>query len=146
TGVPATPTVTYTYGANTSANNNGRLLTMTDGVGSESYTYDSTVGRITQIAKVINGTTYNIGYGYNGAGELNSLTYPSGRVVNPGYDSIGRTTQIASGGTNYLSGMAYNSAQLPTGFTYGNGVQAGFGYNDHLQLSSLSYVSGSNTL
>lgn len=95
---------------------------------------------------MINGTTYNIGCCYNSAGELNGLTYPSGRIVNPGYDAVGRMTQISSGGTNYLSGMNYNSAQLPTGFSYGNGVQASFGYNDHLQLSSLSYVSGANTL
>jgi RHS repeat-associated protein len=146
TGVPATATVTYTYGTSATNNSNGRLLSMTDGVGSETYTYDQTVGRVTQLSKVINGTTYNIGYGYNTAGELNSLTYPSTRVVNPGYDAVGRMTQIASGGTNYLSGMAYNSAQLPTGFNYGNGVQASFGYNDHLQLSSLSYTSGATTL
>jgi hypothetical protein len=41
---------------------------------------------------------------------------------------VGRMTQIASGGTNYLSQVAYNSAQMATGFTYGNGVQASFGY------------------
>jgi RHS repeat-associated protein len=152
TGVPATPSVSFAYGTSTSANNNGRLITMTDGVGSENYTYDTAMGRIAQIAKVINGTTYNIGYGYNSAGELNALVYPSGRVVNPGYDNIGRLTQITTGGvhsdpiTSYLSGMNYNSAQFPTGFTYGNGVLAAFGYNDHLQLSSLSYTSGSNTL
>jgi YD repeat-containing protein len=74
------------------------------------------------------------------------VTYPSGRVVSEGYDAIGRPTQVTSGGTNYVSAIAYNSAQLPTGFNYGNGVQASFGYNDHLQLASLAYTSGSNTL
>jgi RHS repeat-associated protein len=65
---------------------------------------------------------------------------------------VGRMTQLGVAGTHldsttsYLTGMNYNSAQLPTGFTYGNGVQASFAYNDHLELSSLSYVSGSNTL
>lgn len=145
TGVPATPTVSYTYGASASSNNNGRLLTMTDGPGSETYSYDR-MGRITQTSRIINGVNYNIGFGYNAAGELSSLTYPSGRVVASGYDAIGRLTQISSGTTNYLSGVAYNSAQLTTGFAYGNNVQASFGYNDHLQLASLAYTSGSNTL
>ncbi len=145
TGVPATPSLAFTYGTSTSSNNNGRLLSMTDGPGSETYTYD-VMGRLTQVSRVISGTTYNIGYGYNSAGELNSLTYPSNRVVSPGYDAVGRMTQISSGGTNYLSSMAYNSAQLPTAFTYGNGVQASFGYNDHLQPASLSYTSGATAL
>jgi RHS repeat-associated protein len=145
TGVPATPPLAFSYGTSTSSNNNGRLLKMTDGPGSETYTYDN-MGRITQVSRVINGTTYNIGYAYNSAGDLSNLTYPSNRVVSPGYDAVGRMTQISSGGTNYLSGMTYNSAQLPTGFAYGNLVQASFGYNDHLQVASLSYTSGATTL
>lgn len=144
TGVPATPSVTYAYGTSANSNNNGRPLTMTDALGSETYSYDP-VGHITRVSRVINGTTYNIAYAY-AAGELSSITYPSGRVVSPGHDAIGRGIQVASGGTNYLSGVTFNSAQLPTGFTYGNGVQASFSYNDHLQLASLAYSSSSNTL
>ena len=34
TGVPATASLTYTYGSSPAQNNNGRLITMTDGVGS----------------------------------------------------------------------------------------------------------------
>jgi RHS repeat-associated protein len=74
------------------------------------------------------------------------MTYPSGRVITTGRDDIGRTSGLSDTSNNYLSSISYNSAQLPTALTYGNGVQASFGYNDHLQLSSLSYTSGSNTL
>lgn len=45
-GVPATPSVSYVYGTSAAANNNGRLLTMTDGLGSETYGYDA-LGRVT---------------------------------------------------------------------------------------------------
>lgn len=75
TGVPATPTVSYSYGTNTSQLNNGRLLTVTDGTGSKTYAYDVTA-RLTQEAQVINGTQYTIAYGYNLAGERTSITYP----------------------------------------------------------------------
>jgi len=146
TGVPATPTVTLTYGTNSAQNTNGRLLTMTDGVGSETYSYDI-LGRATQVQKVISGTTYTTGYGYNSASELASITYPSGRVVQQSFDTIGRLSTIASGTTNYASAFVYNPAFQPTALSYGNGVNASFGYSaDRLQLTSLSYTKSPTTL
>ncbi len=145
-GVPATPTVGFTYGTSAAQFNNGRLVTMTDGVGSEGYTYNN-LGEVTQLQKVISGTTYTTSYAYNLADELTSLTYPSGRVVNQSYDVIGRLTTIASGTTNYASGFAYNPAFQVTNFNYANGVAATFGYSsDRLQLTSLSYAKGASTL
>jgi RHS repeat-associated protein len=150
TGVPATPTVTLAYGTSQAQNNNGRLITMTDGVGSETYSYD-VLGRTTQVQKVINGTTYTTVYGYNAAGELTSTQYPSGRTVQPNYDAIGRLSVVAatlnSITTTYASGFGYNPAFELTGLNYGNGVAANFGYsNDRLQLTSLSYIKGTQTL
>jgi RHS repeat-associated protein len=140
TGVPATPTVSYTYGTSSANNNIGRLTTMTDGLGSESYSYD-VLGRTTQISKIIQGKTYTVGYTYNLIGEVKTLTYPSGRVVTQSWDPVGRLQQIASAGVNYLTVPAngYNSASLPTQANYGNGVQANIGYGPRLQLSSLRY-------
>jgi RHS repeat-associated protein len=150
TGVPATPSVNFTYGTSASQNNNGRLITMTDGPGSENYAYDL-LGRETQLQKVINGTTYTTSYGYNLASELTSITYPSGRVVKPSYDAVGRLAALAdtmgSTNTTYASGLAYNVAQGVTGLTYGNGVAASFSYSpDRLQLTGRSYTKGGLTL
>lgn len=68
TGKTHVPTTTgpesYTYGTSAALYNIGRLLTMTDPSGSESYTYDQ-MGRTTSRAKVIGGQTYNIGYLYD---------------------------------------------------------------------------------
>jgi RHS repeat-associated protein len=147
TGVPATAAISYTYGTSSTTNNVGRLLKLTDGLGSETYSYD-VLGRTTQVSKLINGHTFNIGYSYNQIGEIKALTYPSGRVVSQVYDAIGRLQQIASGGFNYLTIPAggYNSASLKTSLSYGNGVQATIGYNARLQLSSVQYVSGGTTM
>jgi RHS repeat-associated protein len=153
TGIPATPAVTYQYGSSQAQNNNGRLLTVLDGLGSETYTYDN-MGQIKQLDKVIAGTTYSIKYGYNLAGELTSLTYPSGRVVQQSFDAIGRLCEIAPQTTGcgtatapYASSYSYNAAFEATGFSYGNGVNAGFGFSpDRLQLTSLTYKKGSSTL
>jgi RHS repeat-associated protein len=155
TGVTATPTVTYTYGTNSAQNDNGRLITLTDGVGSESYSYDPNLPLATQVQKVLSGTTYTTGYQYNLAGELKQTTYPSGRVVQQNYDPIGRLCAIAqttgstcSTNTNpYATGFAYNTAFELTGFNYANGVAATFGYSaDRLQMTSLSYVKGTTSL
>ncbi len=152
-GVPATPGVTYTYGTSSAQNNNGRLQQVLDGLGSETYIYDS-LGRATQLQKVISGTTYNIGYGYNLSGELTSLTYPSGHVVQQSFDAIGRLCEIAPQTTGcgtatspYATGFSYNAAFESTGLNFGNGVNAAFGFSpDRLQMTSLSYVKSAQTL
>src|SRR5947208_2002762 len=152
TGVPATPSVSFTFGANSSQNNNGRLITMSDGVGSESYSYDI-LGNLTQLQKVISGTTYTTSYQYNLAGELTQITYPSGRVVVQSYDGIGRqcsvgaTGSTCTSGTTYASGFSYSPSFQVTGFSYGNGVTAAFGYTpDRLLLQSLAYTKSAATL
>ncbi len=152
TGVPATPAVTFGYDAGgAAANALGRLTSMTDGVGSETYTYEPNLPLVTQVQKVISGTTYALGYAYNLAGEVKQIAYPSGRKVQPSYDAIGRLSTVADTmgtvNTTYASGFSYNPAFQVLGFNYGNGVAASFGYSpDRLQLTSLSYAKGASTL
>jgi len=143
-----TPSVTYSYDAGGApAYALGRLTSMTDGTGSETYTYDQ-FGRIRTVAKVISGTTYNLGYAYDYIGDLKSLTYPDNSVVNQSYDAVGRLAQISSTGANYLTvpSGSYNAASLPTTLTYGSGVQATIGYNARFQLGALDYKLGATDL
>jgi hypothetical protein len=85
-GVTATPSVALSYGIDASCNAAhgagciGQLITMTDGAGSENYIYNS-LEQMTQLNKSIGSNNYPINYAYNLGGELNSVTYPSGRVV-----------------------------------------------------------------
>jgi RHS repeat-associated protein len=152
TAVTATPSVNLTYGTSTASFNNGRLITMTDGVGSENYTYNN-LGQMTALQKVISGTTYPLSYGYNLAGELTSITYPSTRVVQQSFDAIGRLCAVGnsgstcSSGTTFATGFSYNPAFQVTGLNYGNGVTAAIGYTpDRLLLQSLAYTKGATTL
>jgi RHS repeat-associated protein len=148
TGVPSTPTVSYTYGTSSSSYNNGRVLTMSDGLGSESYTYDQ-LSRKTQTQKVIYNVTYTTGYSYNLANQVSTMTYPSGRVVRNNVDAIGRQSSIQNNSTsaNYASSISYDTAQHVTGFTYGNSVSASYSFSaQRLQLSSLSYSQGGTNL
>jgi hypothetical protein len=121
---------------------------MTDGLGTESYTYDQ-LGRRTQVQKVIYNVTYTTSYTYNLAGEVVNMTYPSGRVVKNNYDAIGRTASVQnySNSAYYASSISYDAGNDVTGFTYGNGVVASYGYSaERLLLTSLSYVKGGTTL
>lgn len=147
TGVPATASVSFTYGTNASQYNNGLLITMTDGVGSENYSYNA-LEQLTQLQKVINGTTFTTSYAYNIAGELTQITYPSGRIVQQSVDAIGRLCEVApssptgcgSASNPYATGYGYNVASQVTGFKYGNGIYASLGFSpDRLQLNCLDY-------
>lgn len=145
----ATSSVSFTYGTNALQFNNGALITMTDGVGSENYYYNA-LEQLTQLQKSINGTpstTYITSYGYNIAGELTQITYPSGRIVQQSVDAIGRLCEIAPSTTGcgtaaspYATGYGYNVASQVTGFKYGNGIYASLGFSsDRLQLNCLDY-------
>jgi RHS repeat-associated protein len=145
-GVPATAPVSLTYGTSASQFNNGRLITMTDGVGSENYSYNN-LGQLAQLQKVINGTTYTTSYAYNISGELTQITYPSGRVVQQSVDPIGRLCEVApstsgcgTAAAPFATGFLYNTAGQTTGFKYGNNIYASFGFSsDRLQLNCLDY-------
>src|SRR5262249_11707794 len=123
----------------------GRLFTIGNSVASESYQYD-VMGRVLQCSDTIAGNTFTLGYKYNLDGTTASITYPSGRTVNKSYDSIGRLTQVGSGGTALLNIASYNTAGQIVSITYGNGVNGTYGFNNQLQLSSVAYRNSSSTL
>ena len=146
TTAQATPSVSFTYGNNASLFNNGFLLNMTDGVGSENYSYNA-LEQISQLQKLVSGTTYTTTYAYNVIGELTQITYPSNRVVQQSVDAIGRLCEVApstsgcgTAASPYATGVGYNAANLLTGFKYGNGIYASFGFSaDRLLLKCLDY-------
>lgn len=140
--LPATPTVTYAYGTNPNANNNGRLISITDGLGTETYPQYDDMGRPTQVVRTVDGNAYTIGYAYNDAGEFTSITYPSGRVVQQHYDMLGRLDRLSSGALNYLDEFTYDDATgQATAYKYANGIVANVAVSPaRLQLQSLTYA------
>jgi YD repeat-containing protein len=86
---------------------------------------------------------------YDLAGNMTSLTYPDGRVVQQGFDGAGRMSN-----SNYLSwngtsvNQPYFSAGATNGYdaaghlvnaTFGNGVPLSAGYDTRERIGSLSY-------
>jgi RHS repeat-associated protein len=156
-----TATVNYLYDAATGWSNPtvtqsnliGRLSEIytntTNITGEQVFSYDS-MGRV-----VVNNqcTPSNCGSGnypvsaaYDLAGNLASLTYPSGRVVNYGYNSASWLDQVqfASWNGSAPSGGAYNywsaadnnfyAAGVPKSWNTGNGITETLVLNNRLQV------------
>src|SRR5262249_39480476 len=128
----------------------GRLTTLTDPSGSETYTYNP-MGWVTQIQKTIGTTPFTVGYQYNTTGQVTQITYPSNRVVQQNVDNIGLLNSVVSGGTTYASIPEPPTGYDPAGhlltFTYANGVVASFAYSPTRdQMTNLSYTKSAQTL
>jgi YD repeat-containing protein len=73
---------------------------------------------------------------------MTQFTYPSGRVLNPTYDSKGRFYSLLS----YLSSVTYDTIGRTSGMTLGNGVVESFGYDaQRMQLTSQTATKSGQT-
>jgi RHS repeat-associated protein len=150
TGVAATATVSIDY--RNASPGKARVKTVTDGAGSENYTYDS-FGQLQSLIRVIDGISYEKRYEYNEAGQMTMMTYPSGKRVKMGRDARGRVTATqkvdASGIVQeaYLSEVNYRVDGQVGGQRLGDGTTESFGYsNDRLQLTSQTVTKGGGAL
>ena len=109
-----TPTVSYVYDQSaclgqSSCYNIGHRTTMTDAGGSENLAYDK-MGRELVEQRTTNSVTKSTTYTYDLAGDLATLTYPTGRMITYTYDSAGRPSeaQDVANSINYALGTCAN--------------------------------------
>lgn len=92
---------------------------MTDGLGSVSYVYDQ-LSRVTsetrQFADPVTpflNAPFTLSYSYNLAGEVASVTDPTGVAVNYGHDKMGRLSGVTGTSfanvSTFASGMQYRA-------------------------------------
>jgi RHS repeat-associated protein len=134
--------ILFSYDQN--SNGLGRLSSISDENGSSSFAYDS-LGRLTGETRVIGSSSATIGYGYDATtGEIQSITYPSGRVVIYNRDTDGQVTSITIDGQTIVSAVSH----LPFGplksATLG-AVDLTRGYDQRydlakIQAGSLNYI------
>lgn len=103
----------------------GRLCTITDASGSTSYTY-TPWGALDTQTQVIAGLSFTIDYGYDDAGRLSTITYPTGVVIRYEYNTVtGRPLNVKAyvGGAwkTVVSGVSYQPFGPVTSWTFGNG-------------------------
>jgi YD repeat-containing protein len=153
----STPPVVMTYDVGPAGSSPiGRLSSDTYTTGSSTvsntytYTYDPVMGHSETTTECVGGAMgcqTTKGH-YNLAGAMDTLTYPSGRVINNGYDTAARLNNVAfaSFGSTTETYSYYTVPQTapdgkpgfwPTGAPYwtafGNGVTEAVGMNNRLQ-------------
>jgi RHS repeat-associated protein len=137
------PAVTYTYDSGTNAI--GHLSSLTDPAGSGSYAYDP-LGRMSTEQRTINAVSKSMSYAYNLDGSLQSLTYPSTRVVNYTYNTAGHPlTAIDGNGTGYVG----NATHWPSGQEYQRWTTVNYfrtDLNKRLQVSDFYSDDGKATV
>lgn len=115
--------VSFTYDEGT--NGMGRLSTMTDGSGTTQYGYDIR-GNLASVRTTRDGLTHTTRYAYNGADQLASVTYPSGRTVDYQRNGLGQVSGVTTTVNGETQTLASNIAYVPFGpmteLTFGNGV------------------------
>ncbi len=143
-GVGATPNVSFSYDAN------GNRETMTDGVGSVSYLYD-TLSRMLSETRTFTGLagSFPLSYEYHGAtGQLKKVTDPFGDSISYEYDLAGRTRNItgsAFGGvTAYATNMTYRAWGGTKSVTSdNNATTATMGYDSSMRINNFQ-MGGTN--
>ena len=130
-GVAATPNVSFGYDAA------GNRTSMTDGLGSVSYVYN-TISQLTSETRTFTGVagTYALTYGYNLGGELNSVTNQWGAQVGYTYDKTGRPSAVTGSGyagvSSYINSFAYRAFGLKQ-MSYSNGRTLSVQYDNRMR-------------
>ena len=134
--------------ANFAYDANSNVVSMHDATGYTFYSYDS-FDRLTRVTKSEDATDGNaddvtIGYTYDLAGNIDTLTYPDLDVVDYDYDSANRLTEVTHGSDvttyEYFADNQLKRTVLP------NGIEAAYSYDDAGRLEDLLYENADGEL
>ncbi len=131
-----TPGVTYGYDPD------GHRVSMTDGTGTSSWTYN-TFGEVTLQTQ---GSGAAVGYGYDDDGNQTSITYPGHpTAVVRTFDDAGRLKTVTDWNGNKTT-FGYDNDSAVKTTTYPNGTTVTDGVDDTGRLTSTTAVTGTTTV
>jgi RHS repeat-associated protein len=136
------PLATYEY--DTGANGIGHRTAMTDTTGIARWQFDAR-GRLIQETRTPTGLSpMTIGYVYDAADRVVTLTYPNSEVVSTTFNLRGLPTQIRSQtyGVNYLASASYNALGQPLQQSWGNTRVTSYTYDPRTFRMQQIQVSG----
>ena len=144
--------VTLSYDATSGGNAGvGRLTGIADGSGSSALTYNP-LGQVILDHRVIQSTAYDVAYSYDAAGNVLSMTYPSGRIVSFTRNSLGRISAVATkdnagaSAVSVVGGVGYLPFGPLASATFGNGVSLTRLYDQDYRLTNIDSASGSTAI
>ena len=137
----------------------GNRTSMTDGLGSVAYAYNS-LSQMTSETRHFNdvltnglpSNNYQIQYAYDLGRQLKSMTEPFGATFNYSYDKVGRPAGVDPASAYgdlpqnqaIMSGMQYRAFGSMKQADNGNGTQTTMSYNNRLQPSSYRLKNTTN--
>jgi RHS repeat-associated protein len=130
-----TPAVSYTYDPD------GNTATTNDGTGTTTSTYDNDE----RATATQNGAGATVGYGYDPAGNVTSLTYPNNQTVTQTYDQQNRLATLTDW-NNHTTRIGYDPAGNQTSIAYPNGITDTRTYNHADQLTAITDTTNTTTL
>jgi len=116
----------YTYDKGT--NGIGHLTSMTDPSGTTEFTYDRN-GHVIEKTQVTGAVRLVTLSDYNAAGQMVSMQYPSGKVVNVGYDAAGHVAALSEGNRALVTSVIYRPFGQPASWQQGNGASYARGFD-----------------
>lgn len=123
----------------------GHLCSVTDAAGTTAYQYD-VLGRVTQGKDTRSSLNFTTSYTYDLAGNILTVTLPSGRVVTYTRNTNGQVSTVSAVVNGSTVNMATSVTYLPFGplksLTYGNSLTFSATYNTDYYLTNRT-VSGS---
>lgn len=128
------------FGYDQGKNGIGRLTCMTDANGVTEYNYDA-FGHLLSQSRASGSSTTRFQYGYDNAGRLTSLTYPSGNKILYRYNAQGQVKNlrlVKPDGTTQP--LATHIQRLPFGpikvLKYGSGLNLSRSFDQDYQLTA----------
>jgi len=111
--------INYTY--DQGVNGLGHLTQMSDGTDTTLWTYDLH-GRIASKTLLSGSLTLVTKYSYTSTGQLATLTYPSGKIVQLSYNNNGQVAELDNNGSPLLSAIHYQPFGSLKSWVFGNNV------------------------
>ena len=136
------PELDISYGYDEGSYGKGRLTSIQDSSGTTLMKYDHRGNLIYQ--GIDTGEhVFSLAYTYDLANKVTTVTYPSGRIVEYSYNSIGRLSGIQTTDEQGVRTIASNLEYLAYGplttMSYGNGIQMSAAFDRDYQMLSLEH-------
>ena len=113
-------------------NENGSLLTVANTESQRTYSYDENENLINESIS-IGTSTYGISYGYSDLDFIDTIRYPSNRLVTYSPDALGRATRA----TPYLTSVDYHPSGHVEQMAYANGRTVNVELDSRLWVSRI---------
>jgi RHS repeat-associated protein len=131
---------THAFAYDTGANAKGRLTQVADPVAVTAWTYD-VQGRVATKSQAAAGLTQSVAYTYNGAGQLASLTTPSGQALRYTYRN-NRVAGITVNGAPLVSTVVATPFGPIGAWQWGNGLYTFRDYDTDGRLEAWEFRNG----